>query len=286
LLTVVALFASCCLAAATHAQALLDEVLAADRAFASRSAEAGAQAAFLEFLAPDAVLFRPLAVIGPEWLRTHEEATGRLDWSPGGGRAACDGGTAVTLGSWTYRQDALVDTGYYLTVWRRDGGGGWTVAIDHGIDGPVGADAAGAGALPLGPATSDARSRSCPSGDDAKGLANADGKFNDAIRREGFDASLRKVIAPGGFVMRDGHLPARPTADWPLDDAAWRAPIEAVTRGTYAASGSDLGYTYGELTRRTERRGPVEPLAVFLRVWARDGRDWRVLADMTTPLPR
>jgi len=284
--TVVALLALSGLAAVARADALLDEVLGADRAFASRSAEAGAQAAFLEFLAPDAVLFRPTAVAGAEWLRTHEEATGRLEWSPSGGRAACDGQLAVTIGSWTYRQETLVDHGYYLTVWRRNVDGGWAVAIDHGIDGPAGAVAADQGALPLGAATPDAGSRSCPSGGDVRGLANADAEFNDVIRRKGFEASLRRVVAPGGFLMRDGHLPAPPTADWPLDDAAWRAPIEALTRGSYAAPGSDLGYTYGELTSRGGRKSPGAARAVFLRVWVRDGRQWQVLADMTTPLSR
>jgi ketosteroid isomerase-like protein len=192
----------------------------------------------------------------------------------------------VTIGTWTYRQDTLADHGYYLTAWRRNVDGGWAVAIDHGIDGPAGAVAADQGALPLGAATSDAGSRSCPSGGDAKGLADADARFNDAIRRKGFDASLRRVLAPGGFVMRDGHLPAPPTADWPLDDATLRAPIEAVTRGAYAAPGSDLGYTYGELASRGERKAPRAARAVFLRVWVRDGRQWQVLADMTTPLPR
>jgi hypothetical protein len=86
--------------------------------------------------------------------------------------------------------------------------------------------------------------------------------------------------------MRDGHLPAPPTAEWPPDDAAWSAPIEALTRGAYATPGSDLGYTYGELASRGGRKSPGAARAVFLRVWVRDGRQWQVLADMTTPLPR
>ncbi len=131
----------CLLLAATvaRAQGPLDDALATDRAFAARAGEVGTQGAFQEYLAPDGVLFRPTAVLGLDWLSSHDEATGRLEWSPGTGRASCDGQLAVTLGPWTYRQDTLVATGIYLTVWRRGPEGRWTVVLDHGIDVPAAA---------------------------------------------------------------------------------------------------------------------------------------------------
>lgn len=266
------------LAAAVHAEGAVDDVLSADRLFAARSAEAGAQAAFLEVLAPDAVLFRPTAVEAIDWLRTHEEATGQLDWSPAVGRVSCDGQVAVTLGSWSYRQDTLVDTGYYLTVWRRAPEGGWQVVLDHGIDAPVGAMDGSSAAFAAG-------ARECAPGGDARDLATADDRLNGQLREKGMDASVRIALSPGGIVLRDGHLPAPPTAGWPRDDATWPMPIGARTRGVVAPAGSDLGYTYGELTARPKRKGPGEVRAVFVRVWSRDGRGWQLLADMTTSVP-
>jgi len=60
----------------------VEDARAADATFASRAAEIGHHAAFIEYLADDAVLFRPEAVDGQEWLATHEPAGGRLEWSP------------------------------------------------------------------------------------------------------------------------------------------------------------------------------------------------------------
>jgi hypothetical protein len=60
-----------------HAVAV-DDVLAADTAFAARAGEAGQGVAFAEYLAPDGVLFRPEPVPGQAWLAGNEAVTGRL----------------------------------------------------------------------------------------------------------------------------------------------------------------------------------------------------------------
>ena len=276
----ITLLASC----AVRAEGVLDDVLAADRAFAARAADSGTQAAFVEFLASDAVLFRPSVVNGQEWLRTHEEATGRLEWSPATGFASCDGQSAVTLGPWTYRQDASSESGFYLTVWRKSASGAWEVVLDHGVDGPPGAPRPGnPAAFPMTrPA---AAAGTCAPGGHADGLASADATLDAAIEKKGVDAALRRVLVPGALELRDGHAPAPPSTDWPRDDADLGAPLDATTRGVATAPGSDLGYTYGELARRGQGKASGEVRAVFLRIWVRDGKSWRVAADMLTPLP-
>lgn len=278
----IVLIASC---AAARADGVLDDVFAADRAFAARAVEAGTQAAFLEFLAPDAILFRPSVVNGQEWLRTHEEATGRLDWSPETGAVSCNGQLAVTLGPWTYRQDASEENGYYLTVWRRNSAGAWEVVVDHGIDGPAGKVVPDAVAVPFPPVGSATASNPCAMGGDGNDLAEADATMNAAIHDKGLDASLRHVLLAGGLVLRDGHVPSAPTADWPRDDANLGAPLDATTRGAPTTAGANLGYTYGELTRRGNGRTRGDSLAVFLRIWVLSGRTWQLAVDMITPLP-
>jgi ketosteroid isomerase-like protein len=267
------------------AEGALDTVLATDRAFAAQAAESGAQAAFLDHLAPDGVLFRPLAVNGREWLQTHEEASGRLEWSPVAGAVSCDGSLAVTLGPWNYRQETAAASGYYLTVWRSDAGGGWNVVLDHGIEDVPAATTASQAPTRFAANWAGTAGRPCDSSGDASGLADADSKLNDAISTEGLDAALRRYAGTAGLMLRDGHAPAGLTADWPSDDSEIGSTLAATTRGTYAAPGSDMGYTYGELSRRGKPRAPGEVRAVFVRIWARDGRTWRLAADMLTPLP-
>jgi len=279
----IVLIASC---AAARADGVLDDVFAADRAFAARAAESGTQTAFLEFLAPDAILFRPSIVNGREWLRTHEEATGRLDWSPATGVVSCDGQLAVTLGSWTYRQDTFAENGYYLTIWRRNPAGAWEVVVDQGIDGPAGNAGAAAVSVPF-PAVGSVTTapRRCPASGDADGLADADAKMNAVIHAKGIDESLHRFLVAGGLVLRDGHVPSTSTADWPRDDVDLGSPLDATSRGAPAAPGGDLGYTCGELTWPGAGKAPGDARAVFLRDWVRNGRTWHLAADMLTPLP-
>ena len=262
----------------------LDDVIAADQAFAPRAADSGTQAAFQAFLAPDAILFRPRAVNGQEWLRSHEEATGRLEWSPATGAVACDGSIAVTLGPWTYRQDTAVSSGHYLTVWRRRDDGEWQVVLDHGIDGPEGA-AGGATVTPAFAAPwANARERSCDKPSRGPDLAATDAGLNDELGRNGIDRSLQRARLAGALALRDGHAPAVANGDWPHDDRDLGEQLGATTLGIGVVAGSDLGYSYGEYFARGQRKAAGDARALFVRIWVRDGESWKLLADLLTPL--
>jgi ketosteroid isomerase-like protein len=283
-----ALVAACLVSPVAHADDALDAVLAGDRAFATLAAESGTQAAFLEYLAQDSVLFRPGAVNGREWLQTHEEASGRLEWLPAVGAIACDRQLAVTVGPWTYRQGTEVASGHYLTIWRKDPAGRWAVVLDHGID-----DAPGTSGSPDDGLAADQVSASWPlqpglqCGRDDRGsdLVAAERKLNDAVRSKGLDAALRNVAGRHRISLRDDHAPAAPAAGWPDDDAAVGAPLDAVSRGAYAAPASSMGYSYGEIAHVGTTQAPGVARAVYVRIWAREEGAWRVAIDMLTLLP-
>lgn len=111
-------------------------ILAADRAFAARSAHGGAAAAFREYMDPvDGRAFnggdpaRGAAAIAEAAPR------GRLTWTPSEVFAARDGDMGVTWGLWRFAppgQAAPEATGRYVTVWRRDAAGAWKGIIDIG----------------------------------------------------------------------------------------------------------------------------------------------------------
>ena len=62
--------------------------------------------------------------------------------------------------------------------------------------------------------------------------------------------------------------------------------IKALTVGTVAGSArADLAVTHGELVDKRAARGSKPQVrAVYVRVWQRDGRSWRVLHDFLTPV--
>lgn len=119
----------------------LDAVLEADRAFARHAAAHGAQAAFMEYAAENALMF--VAGVGPVRGRA---AIGQVfagdaaqpAWTPEGGDIAASGDLAWTWGAftWTPRSgDAKPATGYYVTVWKRIDGR-WRWVGDLGVPAP------------------------------------------------------------------------------------------------------------------------------------------------------
>jgi ketosteroid isomerase-like protein len=224
---------------------VVPDVAATDREFARAALESGMRAAYDQFLAEDAVLFRPLPVRARDWLDTHEPATGRLEWAPALAETACDSSLAVTLGNWSYTaQDGrAADTGQYLTAWRLSAAGEWRIVLDQSISLP----SMPAAALPAGAA--------CDEASALEQLLAAERKLN---------SGLRKVRV----------------------NETTNIEIKTLTIGTVAGSArADLAVTHGELVDKRAARGSEPQVrAVYVRVWRRDGRTWRVLHDFLTPV--
>jgi ketosteroid isomerase-like protein len=222
----------------------LNDVITVDREFAQRAQDAGIRAAYDRYLAPDAIVFRPLPVVAKEWLETHEPASGRLEWTPVSALTSCDSSLAVTLGTWTYtaRDSKTADTGQYLTAWRRgEGNGEWRIVLDQSLS---------LAGLPALPAATQNCAESPGAADDIRA---ADRKMNVGVRN-----------------LRANDQPA--------------IAVRAVTTGTVTGSArADLALTHGEFVDRKAARG-AEPQAraVYVRMWQRQGRAWRLLQDFTS----
>jgi ketosteroid isomerase-like protein len=224
------------------------DVLAADREFAALAAEAGLRVALERFLAADAVLFRPLPVRGRDWLDANEPPSGRLDWQPAAVELACDSSLAVTFGTWRYLplDGPPSGEGVYLTVWRRVAGGDWRIVLDQSL---------GTESLPARIALEPGRP--CTTSPEAAAeLLRADARSNGATR------SLAGAPAP-------------------------RGGLRGVPQGQVLGdAGADLAVTYGEFVTRKPPRGQAPSrLAMYVRVWQRQGPDdWRVAHEFLTPL--
>ena len=222
------------------------DVIATDREFAQTALESGMRAAYERFLADDAVVFRPLPVRAREWLVTHEPATGRLEWAPALAESACDASLAVTLGTWSYTaQDSRVaDSGQYLTAWRLTDAGEWRIVLDQSIN------------LPSMPAAASATGTACnETPPTLEKLLTAERKLN--------------------FGLHHLHVTDSASID-----------VRAVTVGSVTgAARADLAVTHGELLDKRAARGSEPQVrAVYVRVWQRDGRSWRVRHDFVTPV--
>ena len=114
----------------------------ADRAFA-RSTQANGAEGWASYFAEDGIMGGGQAVIvGRDSIRTlmmpaFADPMYSLSWEPMLAEVAASGELGYTLGRYERRRTAAdgtvsSETGSYLTVWRREGGGEWRVALDIG----------------------------------------------------------------------------------------------------------------------------------------------------------
>jgi ketosteroid isomerase-like protein len=219
------------------------DVMAGDREFAQFALDAGIRAAYDRYLAADAIVFRPLPVTAREWLDTHEPATGRLEWSPAAALTACDASLAVTLGTWTYTaRDSRTSDTGYYLTAWRRGEEGDWRIV---LDQSLSLHG-----LPALPAASGVCTGAPAVADE---LRSADRRANSGVRN-----------------LRVNSQPA----------IAVRAETMGMVTGSVHA---DLGLTHGQFIGRKAARGAQpEVRAVYVRLWQRQGRTWRLLQDFTS----
>jgi ketosteroid isomerase-like protein len=262
-----------------------DAALAADGAFAAMSVDRGQRAAFEEFLAGDAIIFRPGAVVAHDWFASHEQGSGRLEWTPSAGAVDCSGDWAVTTGPWTYSspEGGEPASGHYLSIWRREPDGHWRVVLDNGVDHAP-------GSVPLPPLESVLASlwpaspgKGCRIDGAAARLKEAEQDLNEAVGSDGLARALAGAAAPGALAYRDDTVPG-PIAASAAADGPYGRGAQARTQFVSIEPDSDFGFSYGVVEANPASPSQPAARASYVRVWCRDGRKWRVAIDMLTPL--
>ena len=122
-------------AAPTLAQANLQPMFDVQREFEQAVVEKGPGQAFLEFLSADAILFRPEAVNGREYLKDRGYATaGVLNRRVTFADISLNGLMGYTLGEWTLSQKGKpaneAKVGHYATVWSKGQDGKYKAILD------------------------------------------------------------------------------------------------------------------------------------------------------------
>jgi ketosteroid isomerase-like protein len=130
-----------------------EELLATDRRFSRLSIAEGAQVAFDQFMAEEAIVYRDGAApfVGREAILSlfPPTATGRLSWEPYFAAAGEGGNLGYTLGRYTYTAsdasgEGQTSHGYYVTIWRRQEDGSWKYVFDSGVQAPEVSDTSAA----------------------------------------------------------------------------------------------------------------------------------------------
>src|SRR5687767_3849684 len=106
-----------------------------ENAFIRLAAERGAKTAFLEFLAPDSILFRPQAVNGREyWSRPDHPADQSLLRKTVYTDISSNGMLGYTTGNWRLypkgKSESSAAHGQYVTIWERRQDGSYRASVD------------------------------------------------------------------------------------------------------------------------------------------------------------
>jgi ketosteroid isomerase-like protein len=247
---------------------------AAETAFAAHSVREDMRAAFIASFAADGVFVRGGWVNARENLASRAPPPIVLDWRPVFTEAAASGDMGLSTGPWkiTSKTDPNAPPAYgqFVSVWKREPGATWRVAVDLGIahaqpvfwDKPLETVAAAAQPAPAADTIEAAEERFA-----AQAKA---GGVRAAYAKHG-SASLR-LYRPDNVPMagKDAALAWQGLA---AERRAW------TVEKSEAARSNDLGYARGAYTE-----GPdAKPDGWFLRVWHREAGAWRIAMDVSNP---
>lgn len=261
-------------APAAAQDAALDEVIAAERAFAAETRERGFKPGFLAWVADDGFVFQP----GPTPARANLDAQPDapppgppLFWWPQFAGVANSGDLGFTTGG------ATIPVRYF-TVWQRQADGSWRWIYDGG-PGQAAPLPGGEGdpvlRLPAATAASGSPERALAE------IAPLEAELA-ALAVEDAAAARMRFLAEDGLAAGSAQHSA-PGRDGQAAELA-RQPTRQRQRplGGIASRAGDLAFTWGEV-RWT--RGGAERWGHYARIWQNRREGWRLVADILVPAP-
>jgi len=250
---------------------------AAESAFAAHSVREGMRPAFMGAFAADGVFVRDGWVVSNTYLAGQPNPPIVLDWRPVHVEVAASGDFGLSTGPWKITSTAKPDTppgyGQFVSIWKREPGGPWRVAVDLGIAHP---------SPFLWDATLQAQTLGASTPASAGSVEATEEAFAREARAQGLAAAYSRHAAGDLRLYLPGSPPtldkAQALARSLPDARGWTWTTE---RSEMARSG-DFAYTRG---RYAAASAPGKPLGYFLRAWRYEAPSWRIVLDVVNPAP-
>ncbi|MCX6574599.1 MAG: nuclear transport factor 2 family protein [Candidatus Aminicenantes bacterium] len=276
----------------------LTSLVEAEKAFSKASEDRGIREAFLTWLAPDAVVFRPSPVPGrPVYEKMDPANPAVLTWEPEFAEIAASGELGYTTGPYEIRASRDAEPagfGHYVSVWKKQPDGSWKVFLDIGVE--HGRPAASAGTKTVVSPAISALSEPIPP-EALRDVEYAFGIYAGAFDKEVGNKGLPKALtafATGDIrVYRAGQFPAigltAAKALIPGDEGkvgrTGRGAGSTKTSYKVGISWSgDLAYSYG--TIGSGKPGGLGEATAFLRIWRRNAAGlYDICLDIRLPIP-
>jgi ketosteroid isomerase-like protein len=283
------LLAAPALAQTIDRQAALDGLVAAEKAFSKKAGETTIHDAFVAFMAPDGVLFRPDPMNAQEFLSKQPARPGLLTWFPAYAEVSLAGDLGYDTGPAEYRDKAgdPPSRTQFATVWKKQADGSWKAMIDLGVTDvppmPV--------AISLkGPAK--VETSALPKAD-AKSLQEslilADGEFGKYASLFDVPKAYRHHLADDARLLREGRAMAVGKEAAVAVMSEEKGFLRWNPAGSGIAASGDLGYTYGIVERSERAPGGSDwvKIANYMRVWRTTPKHtWELAFEVLSPRPK
>lgn len=254
-------------------------VISTEAEFQTAAAGAGGPApAFLQYGVAEGIVFAPDPIVvarafSQPWNAAVQWRPEAVAVSSGGDLAASTGPSRIT------NAGGESQTGWYLTVWRRQGDG-----FRYALDAAVRTDGDYLNAAPTPYDIIVARGR--PGA--GFNLQDLERDYAGDAARDARRATLDRVEEDHGRLLRDGARPSIGRAQAQTLLAAGPAQVRMTYRDGSVSNTGDLAYAWGEATW-TDGAGASQR-GFYTHVWIRNGREWKIIMDMLTlrrepPLP-
>ena len=256
----------------------LQDLAAAERAFAAETVKVGFRDGFIKYFADDGIGFGPHPERTKEVLQKSPAPTGPrtlvFNWQPMFGDISQAGDLGYTTGPVLFTDLSANPKpprhGIYFSVWQKQADGTWKVAIDMGVDTP-------AAVAPIDTAFQTARP--VGNGRDLKAddFRVLDKLFFDSIAKDGGRSAYISRLGDQFRIHRKGMMPIIEKAAL-KDLNSWPTQFEFI--GGKIAKSNDLAFTYGKYTA-------AEETGYYVHVWRvdRSGK-WRLVIDVQNSLPK
>ena len=248
----------------------------AEKKFYETGQEKGTRAAFLEWLADDAIVFRPGPVNGKEAWGKRTETGLDLVWEPTFAAIARSGDFGYDTGpsKWRGRKSDPQFTGFghFVSIWRKQNDGSWKVALDCGIENTR-SDVKPALKLVTPTNRGQGTLESLQQAQDAF-VVTAKLDFTKAFRQFGSD-EVR--------LYRDGSFPTLGKKAGVELLGSEQAGVTMEVMKSDTSSSGDLAYSYGSCSDTRTRLGRA---GHFVQVWQTDAAGmWKLALDWQQLLP-
>ena len=252
----------------------LEKLVETENLFAKTAALNGQNAAFIEFLANDGIIFRPDAKNGKEFFRNSPESSDFLSWQTVFADISANNAIGYTTGDWqfsTKKGENPSAFGQFVSIWQKQQNGEFKVVLDIGVshEKPQNVETK----LTF-PTSSPASKNETPTKFSA--FLTAESVYDRSQFVSMFENIYKKHFADDVRVLREGKLPiiGKKIA---LSVLKKEVLLKHFPKLKLGFGIQDLAYTFGTYDSPTDKGN-------FVEIWKFRKGKWQIVLNILSPI--